>query len=530
MFDKRIIFISASQIDVYQWQNGCLSEPRSFNSGPVGIDELARYVSNMPEILTYLVVDVVEEEFRIELIPHLFGKDKKQYLERRLNQYYRESSYRGTLSLGREQTGRRNDKVLFTALTNPGVFKPWIDCLLENKVPIAGVYTPSVLGGDILQALNMDDEDVLLITQQKNGGIRQSFFHSKQLMLSRLVPVVELDASQYVEFIYSEKKKPRRYLTRLRILDFNNALNVCLVSTSAVVDVIEKNNQNTDLTKLKSYSVVYLEDKIMSVPQGLPKEDTRYCDNLFAHILFSKTPALNYTEPAVKKFKKFRDIRTAMIAASGLFLVTAFLWSGMNVIEGSLLQTYSGEAHASSEYIKQEYEKIIANTPQAPIKASGLMEGVKIAKSLMGHKAMPEKLMQAISAGLNTNIALKIESIDWVVSNDPYTPVVNKNQGKLKKLARAAKKMFSKNSDEIYQIVLITGHLRNFTGNYRKAFDSVNKLASALQEHAEIIVVQAIKYPLDVDSSSSMTGKTGVNVKNNTASFILRAVLKVKQG
>ena len=53
----------------------------------------------------------------------------------------------------------------------------------------------------------------------------------------------------------------------------------------------------------------------------------------------------------------------------------------------------------------------------------------------------------------------------------------------------------------------------------------VNKLASALQQHVDIVDVQIIKHPLDVDSTLNLTGKTGVNVKADKASFVLRAVL-----
>lgn len=533
MFAKRIVFITACKADVYWEDNSHLNASLELHVGPAGIEELSRHLCAMPETLTYVIVDVVEEEFRNETIPHLFGRDKKEYINRRLNQHYRTTTYRGTLDLGREKTGRRDDKMLFTALTNPGVFKPWIDCLLEHKVPIVGVYTPSVLAGRILQKLDIKHENVLLVTQQKNSGIRQTFFHNKQLKLSRLVvPVAELDEQQYADYIFPEIEKTRRYLSRLQLLNFNHTLDVCLVSdktvVSAIVSGMTKSNQDAGLSRLHVYSVEDIETEFgfFKKQHPYPAKNPRYCNQLFSQILLSRLPSLNYTESTNKKYKTFRDTRIGMYAASALFLVVAFIWSSMNIIEGRLLDAYSGEGLASTEFIQQEHQKLMATIPDTPIEAAGLKESVDIAKSLVGHKTIPEKLMQAISVGLNTNTALQIKNIQWIVSSDPYAPVNPKNQNKLLKLAHPTKNMLlSKNNDKIYQIALIKGHLRHFSGEYRKAFDSVNKLAAALQQHAGIIDVQIIKHPLEVNSALNLTGKTGVNVKAGKANFVLRAVL-----
>lgn len=530
MFAKRIVFITASRIDVRCWGNEYLHGSLELHPGPAGIEELGRHVRAMPELLTYVIIDVVEEEFRSEMIPHLFGKDKREYINRRLNQYYRTSIYRGALDLGREKTGRRDDKMLFTALTNPGVFTPWIDCLLDHKVPIIGVYTPSVLGGRVLQKLDIKHENVLLITQHKNSGIRQTFFHNKQLQLSRLLPVTELDEQQYVDYVFSEIEKTRRYLARLQLLNFNHALDVCFVSNKAIAGAMvsrtAKNNADTELFKLHVYSVEDIETKFgfIKKQRGLPVKDSRYCDHLFSQILLSRLPSLNYTQITNKKYKIYRDVRIGMYAASALFFVVAFIWSGMSFIEGSLLAAYSGKGLVSTEFIQQEYQKVIANTADTPIVAAGLKESVDIATALVRHKTMPAKLMQAISVGLNTNAALKIENIQWIVSSDLYASVNPKNHSKSLKLARSTNNvLLSKNNDKIYQVALITGRLRSFSGEYRKAFKSVNKLASALQQHTDIVDVQTIEFPLDVNSASNLTGKTGT--KEDNVSFVLRVVL-----
>ncbi|NOX43870.1 MAG: hypothetical protein GXP19_09095 [Gammaproteobacteria bacterium] len=567
------MFITASQVDVYWWEDKYLNGPLEIHLGRTGIHALGKHLRVMPEMLTYLIIDVVEEEFRNETIPHLFGRDKKQLTTRRLNQYFRTSTYRGALNLGREKSGRRDDKVLFTALTNSDVFKPWVDCLLRHKVPIVGVYSPSVLGGRMLQKLNINHQNVLLITHQKSSGIRQTFFHKKRLKLSRLVPVAGLNEQQYAGGIFSEIEKTRRYLSRLQLLNFDEVLDVCFVSDKTTAGAISKNNQDTELTRLHVVTVGDLESEFGSNNAGGLRhaegscraegssyraegsshraegsshraegsshraegsshraEGSRYCDQVYARILSLKRPTLNYAEPAIKKYKTFREIRMGMHASSTLLLVAAIIWSSMNIIEGFLLENYSGEIRASSVFIQGEYQKVLANTPETPIPPVGLKESVDIAKSLKDGKAMPGKLMRAISTGLNVSTTLGVEKIQWLVSSDPYAPVELENKNRLNKpIIPATTPSEADSMRTLYQIALIKGRLGDFSGGYRKAFNAVDKLASVLRRQPDIVDVQTMKLPFDVNSKSDLHGHTGVNVTISKAGFVLRVVFKVNQ-
>jgi hypothetical protein len=76
----------------------------------------------------------------------------------------------------------------------------------------------------------------------------------------------------------------------------------------------------------------------------------------------------------------------------------------------------------------------------------------------------------------------------------------------------------------------VKGSFDKFSGDYRKAFNAVNNLASRLKGHADIIDVQAIKLPLDVSSSSNLAGQTGIKAVAGDAIFVLRVVLEVRHG
>ncbi len=538
MLAKRVVYITASEANVYLFKDACLHGPEEFRLDQNGLKSFSSLLSGSDEMLTYLIVDVVEEEFRNETVPHLFGGERKALIDRRLDQYYRATPYKGSLIQGREEAGRRDDRILFTALTNPDVVNPWVECLLENKVPIVGIYTPSVLGCDLLQQLEVNFENVLLMTRQKNSGVRQSYFQGKQLMLSRLVPIAELNEELSAELVFSEIEKARRYLARLQLLPFDKALDVCVISDSETIEIISGNSpgnspgnfpgkyRDTDLARLHVFNI---ED--LFVDLGInQQESARFCDRIYSRLLMAKTPALSYTGAGDTKYRKSRQKRLAMYAASVVFFMASLVWSSMNFIEGGLLESHSQEAHKSALLVQSEYDKIFAKIPETSVKPGGLKESVEIEKALKNHKALPQPLLMAISMGFD-DASLKMDSIEWIVTSDPDASVDGRYKNKIQNIAiKAAGKLQSDNTEKLYQVALVNGSFEKFSGNYRKAFDAVNNLASRLKGHADIIDVQAIRLPLDISSNSSLTGQTGIKADARDAVFVLRVVLEVRHG
>ena len=523
MFDKRIVYVSAQQSDVYWLEGGKLQGPKHFRMDQHGLGEFASFLNESKEMVTSIVVDIVEEEFRNETIPHLSGKDSDNFIERRLAQYYRTTSYRTSKILGREKHGRRDDKVIYTALTNPDVLTPWLDCLVRHKVPVDGIYSPSFISADLLKKLSLKHENLLLITQQKNSGVRQTFFNNKQLKLSRLVPVADLDSEQYADYVFSEIEKTRRYLTRLQLLPFNQTLDVALVSDASIINIVNQNNEDTDLTRLHTFT---MNDMVAHV--GVDEKDTRYSDKVLVQLAFNKVPAVDYSVRETRRYYSFQRARVAMYAVSAACFIFAFIWSSMNFIEGSLLQSYSGEALQSVKTIQFEYDKVVARTPKTPVDPEGLKESVDIAGALKENRAMPHPLFKTISKGLFGEESIKIEKLEWIVSSDPYATVdPNKSN-----VTRPVANSFSSSSDDndLYQIVLIKGSIKRFKGNYRDAFTKINKFVGRLNRLNNVMNATTVKLPLDVNSASNLKGKTGERAGRYLSDFLLRAVIKVRRG
>ena len=117
LLNRRALFISANKLSVFHWVNGDLGSSYLFDSDSAGRENFKRYLSEFDNTPMTILVDLLGEEFRQETIPHVFGSDRKALIERKQSRLFRDASYLYTQNQEREADGRRDDRLLFMALT-----------------------------------------------------------------------------------------------------------------------------------------------------------------------------------------------------------------------------------------------------------------------------------------------------------------------------------------------------------------------------------------------------------------------------
>jgi len=182
---RTLLFLSADSFHASIWQAGKLSSPQSFSNDSNGRENFSAFLKHHREP-AYMLVDVIEEDFRLETVPHLSGSARKNLLLRKFEQFYRGTPFRQALQLQRQAEGRRDDEMLFSALTNPQRISPWLDTLLANRVPLIGIYSLPNISTPLLKGIPSDH--VLLLSWEKDAGLRQTYFNNKRLHFSRLIP------------------------------------------------------------------------------------------------------------------------------------------------------------------------------------------------------------------------------------------------------------------------------------------------------------------------------------------------------
>src|SRR5688572_7910592 len=126
MADKLLICISADQASVALSHNGKLGRCRVFRNDEPGRQDFDRLLASIRNVPVQVMVDVVEEDYRFELLPHARGRDRGELIERRLRQLYRNTPYCAAVLQGRDPGKRRDDQYLFLALLNPDLVENWL--------------------------------------------------------------------------------------------------------------------------------------------------------------------------------------------------------------------------------------------------------------------------------------------------------------------------------------------------------------------------------------------------------------------
>ncbi len=125
---RTLLFLSADSFHASIWSGGKLGASQYFSNDANGRENFSAFLKQHRDP-AYMLVDVIEEDFRLETVPHLTGSARKALLARKFEQFYRGTPFRQATLLLRQTDGRRDDEMMFSALTNPQRISPWLDAI-----------------------------------------------------------------------------------------------------------------------------------------------------------------------------------------------------------------------------------------------------------------------------------------------------------------------------------------------------------------------------------------------------------------
>ena len=202
---------------------------REFAVSGAGATEFERYLAGMADVPTHIFTDLAEEDFRLDTIPHVGKRDREAILNRKLAQIFRNTPYRHALLQGREAEGRRDDRVIYTAITNPEVLRPWLEIIERLKVPLAGIHSAAVFSSVLLEELDLLFPHTLLVTFTPGDAMRQTYFRDREIKFSRLTPIDLEEGQTLGTMIAEETTRTWQYLDSLRHFAPDDRLEVCIL-------------------------------------------------------------------------------------------------------------------------------------------------------------------------------------------------------------------------------------------------------------------------------------------------------------
>jgi len=487
---KLLLLLSADHLHAQLMTGGKIAMQREFTDSPDGQEN---FIALLQEVKcpTYLLVDLIEEDFRQETIPHLIGRSRAALLQRKFDQFYRGTPFHQATLLQRQKTGRRDDDMLFSALTNPSLITPWIDILHAQQTPLAGIYSVPQISAPLVK--DHPSNHLLLISWEKFSGLRQTYFKDHRLQISRLTPV-HADLT-FQQAVVKELARTYQYLKSLSLLPSGQTLDVRLLGHSH--DLIELQLELPRSADMR-YDFVDLADlaKQHNIDYRFTDSDAR---QVFLHQLMVHPPQTHYGNATHTHYFTLWQLKHAFNLASVTLLFGMLLWGAANLWQSSNDAAEAASLRTLVQRAQSEAQKITLAFPNTYAPAADMKAGVSGMRKLSQHDAAPSNILHPVSAILDRHPRIELDDLAWRM--DATEPVVPNTL-----------------ADVPAQVIIIKGRLTDFANDYRAALNYLESFQRDLVAQGYQVAVLA--KPLDISPGGSIADQRDTHT--DTLGFSLK--------
>ncbi len=513
---KHFLYLTNEKLTCLTWRSGVYTAREAFDTGNPNALEFERYIARHRHEPAFLLVDLTEEDFRHDKIPHLRGSDQAAVVARRLAQIYRNTTFRDAIIQGREDEGRRDDRVLYHAITNADLIKPWLAVLEKHDAPLEGIYSVPVLSGRLLKALDVFFAHTLLVSLVSDNGLRQTYFQNKQIKFSRLTRIDEESEISFGQQIADETSRTWQYLDSLRYFTPDEALEVCMLihakDRKAVTDAI----RNYPLLKYRILDTEEVAAKIglKSVPS------TSHAEEIFVHLFAKESIQNQYAAPEQMRTAKMRKVGLGLYALTACFLTVGLAWAGYNLFQANTIDNQIEKLARQAKELNARYSAITGQAQNAQIYSDTSRDTVALYNGLMQPVPAPAAFLREISTALNGFPDIRLSQIIWQTHDDPkanppFSPTSPKGEPSVKsdyrppegaQAAVAPAPIEVKDpplSGNRYQIVILDAAYGSSEENFRNAMAEIGRLVGRINA---IPGLQAslLNPPLDLRTGASL--------------------------
>ena len=496
----------AKQLLVGVWVDGTFKGSQLFDANSEGYDAFDRFLQQYSHANLYLIADAVEEDYRVENIPHTSGGAKRELIDRKLNQFYRNLTYRTAHFIGREKDKRRDDKYLFAALNNADFMQPWITVIQAADVALVGVYLLPMISQVVVRQLKLMAPHILLC-EKLSSGLRQTYLHNGRLRMSRLVANVPENPQQLGYFYLVETEKTRLYLISQRLITRETPLNLVLVSTDDSTAQIShgiSQEQGLICTDLNINSYV----KSLNLPLKLVQKTPELVQmQLLAngHLVDNLAPAKLTQQYQFSQIKQWLSVSTYAVGILGAFISAWILYGGF------MDRSAYSEALQDTKIQTHRYEDVAKDFPKTSISAADLQVAVALNETIERFPHSPIRSMQVLSEALENLPEITVDRLRWTlateanIKDDDRTINIPENQ---QDSNNAQLNPITLDPTQPNELMFVTAEIDNFAGDYRAALDSVTRLVSVLKKNPRVILVEVLQEPVNVSSFANLQGST----------------------
>lgn len=521
---KRLFYFTGYRLTVMHWKANELIGSSSFEPTDVGLADFRHYLEQTENISSRFLVDVIEEDFRNETVPHVNAKDRQAVISRLIDRHYRSSqNYSYSEIVGRKKTGRKDDIVLLGAMTNPELIQPWMTILDECEVTLSTILTLPLLSKNILKSIDATKGVVLLVSQQVNSNVRQTLFRDGKLVSSRQSIINQdiNDISNIGDLAAPEVERTIEFLRTQGLINKDEMLDLHIIGSDEQLLSLEKSFKENEKRKVYIHPISGIKNKL-----AITGINEKFSDGLFAYLCINpKVMPSHYGSK--KTFERYHNkLAVISLYAASLFIMIA----GVLMVQSNI--SSAQESEKSIELLKKEeinykslYSSKFKKFEEVFENAGVMNSAVDLANRIkQNSKTSPLDFLVSISNTLSKvkQQSLSIDKIEWRAMN------VEEKKGQS---SRQTKKINFTTKEPIKHHALLVGRINISENSYRESIEKIQFIIDTLESNPRIGHVNVLSMPVDLRSESKFSTESGTNVtigrnKDNSGAFSLEIIMQ----
>ena len=497
---KRLFYFTGYRLSVLHWRGKELVGNTSFEPTEAGLNEFRHYLQQTENIPGKFLVDVIEEDFRNEKIPHVGSKDRVAVINRLIDRFYRSSqNYSYHELIGREKGGRKDDIVLLGAMTNPHLIQSWLLILDECKVPLSGIWTLPLISKKILKTLKATSGVVLLVSQQVNSNVRQTLFRDGKLISSRQSIINQdiEDISAIGKLAEPEVNRTIEFVRGQYLVGADEVIDLHILGSSEQLPSLRQSFKTNESQNVVIHPILDVQRQL-----GLTGVEERFSDSLFAWLCVDQKIALShYCERSI--FNRYHNklVAKALYAVSLCVVIASVLLTESNISDALENERSIGLLQEEEKTYKALYSKKFKDFEEVFENAGVMNSAVDLAERIsINGTTSPLDFLIALSKILAQDEAhtLHIDTIKWQAVN------IDDND---KTIQRAN---FTDDVPVKHDAVVI-GRIEDAVDNYRASVSHIERIIQYLNDSPRVESVETLSMPVDLRSESKFSSETGLN-------------------
>lgn len=486
--EKRIILINFEGLTVYGLDNDRLMKLVSFIDDDVGHDKFRTYIIDESLKQISLVIDSPAEDFIVEKVVHVSPYDRSSFLARKLDQHFRKVEFRSAKVLGREKTGRRDDRVLFSAITQTRNIDNWVRVLLQEQVSIKSITSPAFAICKVARELGLETSKEFLLVNWQRNGIRQSLISDHKLMFSRLTPLPIDPEADLPKAILDASLQSVEYLDRIGLLQNGTTPDLHVVSPLLEEDAFVGQPESADFGEVFHHNSI---DLMPIEKYGGPQSE------ITAILLCLDWGVRNgnfgniYASQGAMRFTKLRMQRNFVALGCLLALFIGGIVSAPVLNATLQSQTNYRTITADMQPIQEQYDELTAQFPATPIPSEAMALVVNNYNLIDNQNHYPVELLSDISQIVAQHPTISLSSVVWqLVADEQYLEI---NEAILANSAAIEL--------ELYGAQVGGGGYESSDSRLRAFIDSLSEIEGA--------TVEAIRLPVETGPNASVSAVVG---------------------